>query len=163
MEMLGTAADGDGEREFYLHELEAFADWPSLRADPLWPTVVEEDDAGFALFVACDATNIPLELLVGFAEYCVDNGVFWVSTFGADCERVHDLFDEVDVDRGLEGRGVVMTAWHNREPIDEALDLFWDAFPDEEKRGGPARIALAVSFEEWAEEVRRSATEEMTA
>ena len=40
-----------------------------------------------------------------------------MSTFGADCERVHDLFDEVDTGRRLERRGVVMTAWHDQEPI----------------------------------------------
>jgi hypothetical protein len=161
VEKLGKAADEDGERELYLHELDSFAEWPNLRADPMWLTVIEEDAGGFALFLACDATNIRPEVLAGLAEYCVDHGVFWVSTFGRDCERVHDLFDEVDTNRGLEERGVVMTAWHDHEPIEDALDLFWHTFPDEKKQDGPARVVLVVDSDKWVEAVRRSGAEEV--
>jgi hypothetical protein len=50
-----------------------------------------------------------------------------------------------------------MSTWHRDEPLEEALLLFWDAFPAEGKRGGPARIGVRVRSHEWIDDMRRSA------
>jgi hypothetical protein len=50
-----------------------------------------------------------------------------------------------------------MSTWHDDEPLDDALHLFWGAFPAEGKLGGPARIGISVGSHEWIEEMRRSA------
>ena len=103
----------------------------------------------------CDATTLSAELIEEFASYCIDRGLFWVGTWGADCERVHDIFDRVGV--ADPQRGIVMSTWHDDEPLDDALHLFWDAFPAERKQGGAARIGISVGSSEWIEEMRRSA------
>lgn len=161
VEHLGSAADEDGERTLYVQSVDSFDSWPALRGGDAWRAVVEDGTTGFALFLACDATSLTAEALATFAQYCLDHDVFWVSTFGADCERVHDVFDEVDTKRGIEDRGVVMTTWHHDESVTDALDLFWHAFPDELKQGGPARVVLLVDRDEWLEEVRRSAADDL--
>jgi len=155
MELLGHLVDEDGEADLYVALVPSFGEWPRLAADPTWKATVEESPAGFALFVACDATALSAELIGDFASYCIDHGLFWVSTWGADCERVHDIFDEVDTAQDRQ-RGIVMTAWHDDEPLEDALLLFWSAFPDEDKPGGPARIAVSVGSDEWLDAMRRS-------
>jgi hypothetical protein len=161
VEQLGSVADEGGERELYVESVNSFNSWLVLWSDEAWRAVVEDGTTGFALFLACDAACLTPEALATFAEYCVDHDVFWVSTFGADCERVHDVFDEVDIKRGIGDRGVVMTTWHNDESLTDALDLFWHAFPDELTRGGPARVVLVVGHDGWLDEVRRSAADDL--
>lgn len=156
MESLGRCVDDDGERELYVASLPSFGDWRRLLADPVWAAAVEEPRDGFALFVACDATNLSAELIEEFATYCIDRGLFWVSTWGADCERVHDTFDRVDIARVAQ-LGIVMSTWHQDEPLEDALLLFWSAFPAEGKLDGPARIGISVGSHEWVEEMRQSA------
>lgn len=156
VESLGRCVDKDGERELYVASLPSFGDWRRLPADPVWAAAVEEPCDGFALFVACDATELSAELIEEFATYCIDRGLFWVSTWGADCERVHDTFDRVDIAQDAQ-LGIVMSTWHHDEPLEEALLLFWNAFPVEGKLDGPARIGISVGSHEWVEEMRRSA------
>lgn len=127
--------------------------WRRLADDPVWAATVEEGVHGFALFVACDAAMLSAELIEEFASYCIERGLFWVSTWGADCERVHDTFDRVQDPQP----GIVMSTWHDDEPLGDALHLFWDAFPAEGKLGGPARIGMSVGSHEWIEEMRQSA------
>lgn len=50
-----------------------------------------------------------------------------------------------------------MSTWHDDEPLDDALHLFWDAFPAEGEQGGAARISISVGSSEWADEMRQSA------
>jgi hypothetical protein len=42
---------------------------------------------------------------------------------GPDCERVHDIIDEVIVNRnpGETDEDVIMTTWHDDEALNEAL------------------------------------------
>ena len=156
MEFLGRCVDDDDERELYVASVPSFDDWRRLAADPVWAATVEEPGEGFALFVACDATALSAELIGEFASYCIERGLFWVSTWGADCERVHDIFDGCGVAEDPRP-GIVMSTWHDDEPLDDALHLFWDAFPAEGKQGGAARISISVGSNEWVEEMRQSA------
>ena len=155
MELIGQADDEEGLRHLYLECLPTFSAWQTLAQDDLWASLVESEN-GFALFVAMDASSLSVDEIVAFADYLIEQGVFWVSTWGPDCERVHDIFDEVDVGDGAEERKpVVMTQWHAEEPLDEATLLFWTAFADEGKPSGPARIALSIGSAEWCEALRR--------
>jgi len=163
MESLGDVTDDEGERILYLAQLPSLDGWERLRADPMWSSVVERPGDGFALFLACDATTLPGDLIAAFAGYCVCRGLFWVSTWGPGCERVHDLFDRADLARNEPTDGIVMSTWHADETLTEALFLFWSAFPSERRAGGRARIALTVGPPQWADLVRRSAAEHLTA
>ena len=101
VEFLGRCVDDDDERELYVASVPSFDDWRRLAADPVWAATVEEPGEGFALFVACDATALSAELIEEFASYCIERGLFWVSTWGADCERVHDISTGAESPRTL--------------------------------------------------------------
>ena len=148
MDRLGSYADGSGEADLYLASVSSLGEWPVLFTEPMWRSVVEDSPAGFALFLACDGRGLSAELIHGLASYCIHHGVFWVSVWGHDRERLRDIFDEVDVALGLQP-GPAMTTWHEDESLDEALLLFWDAFPADGRRGGAARVAVSVGSEAW--------------
>jgi hypothetical protein len=108
----------------------------------------------FLLFLAVDASSISDETVRRVARIALDKGMAYLCVWGDDCSRVHDLFDlERDPDEP-DGR-VVMTTWHENEPLSEALWFFKNnAFPD----GGFAAnchdwVALSVANDEWLKEM----------
>jgi hypothetical protein len=154
MRRVGEATDEDGRQVIYTAHLTSLDAWHDFASDPTWQAI----DEGFALFLASDASVVSPDVLVAFGEWSIGQGMFWLSTWGPDCERVHDIVDEVDVGEGAgTERPVVMTTWHANDPLDEALFLFWWAFPDEGKPGGPYRVVVVADNEEWYAAVQRIA------
>lgn len=85
-------------------------------------------------------------------------GLAYLCAWGPDCERVHDIFDEEDLARGLE-RGthdVIMTTWHNDESLEEALWFFvHSASPADGYVHGCADWVIApIANPVWEQEVR---------
>lgn len=84
-------------------------------------------------------TSETTDAISALADTCIAKGLFWLSAWGPDCERVHDIFDEVDVER-LEGAAVydvVMTTWHDDEKLSDVLRFFWyGAFAPSPREGG---------------------------
>jgi hypothetical protein len=159
MEFVGHARDVDGcQTQIYLARIPSLAQWRLLLEDALWREVVEEPNAGFALFIAGD-WNESLNEIGQFARYCIDHGVFWVSTWGPACEAGHDLF--VWVEDHDPADSTVLTTSHADEPLPIATTLFFSAFPDEGKAAGPARIALSFGEPDWTEAMRRAARHEV--
>jgi hypothetical protein len=157
---VGEATDEDGRQVVLTAHLSCLESWRELASDPGW----EQINEGFALFLAADASDVPVDVIAAFAEWASEHGMFWFSSWGPDCERVHDVVDEVDVGDGVpEGKPIVMTTWHDDESLDEALFLFWWAFPSEGKRGGPFRVAVTVGEPRWAEAVDRVAQHHLAA
>lgn len=159
MEVVACAADqGGGEKRLYLTGIPSLEEWSAILGSDVWPVGAGE---GFALFVALDTPRISADLIGEFATWCIEHGLFAVSVWGNDCERVHDIFDEVDVhleltkrDAGFLDRSpVVMTSWHASESIQDALDFFWScSIPDDGMTPGPCRMALVVgnpAMEDW--------------
>lgn len=164
VQLVGSVDDEDGSRDLYVAHAPAFGSWPSLLNDELWRTVVEADELGFAVFIALDASDVSSEQVARFASYLIDHGAFWVSTWGPGCERVHDVFDQVDaVAEKEDGKPVVLTTWHDQQDLGEATLLFWTAFSDEGKQGGPARIAIAIGSEDWFNSLRALAEDHIAA
>ncbi|MEQ1716003.1 MAG: hypothetical protein ABL907_08470 [Hyphomicrobium sp.] len=64
------------------------------------------------------------------ARQLIGAGAFYVCTWGIDCERMHDAVDNAGMEReqleprSLEEYPVVMTTWHSKESLDEALWFF---------------------------------------
>ena len=52
----------------------------------------------FVLFLAWDARGVPDPTVIQLARALVLKGLAYVVTWGPDCERVHDLFDAVDIE-----------------------------------------------------------------
>lgn len=139
-----------GARRLYVAELARLTDWPNA---------LEAPDRPFIVFVAMDARETETDQLYAFAQRLLGQGAVYVCTWGPDCERVHDLFDEAavicDVDAEVSQTAVVMTTWHDDEGLAEALEFaLTDAIPDETLAPGPADVlAILVGPPEWTREV----------
>lgn len=113
-------------------------------------TEVTPEAPRFGLLLACDARGLSAETVGSVAKALYARGLCYLCVWGPDCERVHDIFDEVGaaIDR------FVMTTWHKNEPIEEAAWFFIScAIPGEQ--AGPADgrapdwIAISVRNSTW--------------
>jgi hypothetical protein len=114
-------------------------------------------EAGFVCLLAWDAAGVSDDVILGVAGSLLDAGAKCICTWGSDCERVHDLVDQAafgsaadyDVDP------VIMTSWHEGEPLEETIDFFLtDADPDEaydEECTGA--VAVTIGNAEYAEKI----------
>jgi hypothetical protein len=167
VERLLTATDEDGRRrELYVTEVQSFEDWRAVLNEQSLP---KQGNDGFALLLVADATDVDGRTVADLADWCIENGLFSVSVWGPGCERVHDIFDEEDVElrfdagkRDAPYEAVVMSTWHEHESLAEAIEYFWICtFADDGRAWGPAWIALVVASKEWATQVRTLATTEL--
>ena len=67
----------------------------------------------FALLLAWDAKEFSSKLISNLASRLADEGLAYLCTWGSDCERVHDVFDETLVERDIDAgvKSLVMTTW----------------------------------------------------
>jgi hypothetical protein len=137
----------------------------SLAIDALdsFPSKLSLPRQHFVLLVACDATLIENSVVAKFAKLIMDLGAVYVCAWGPDCERVHDIFDEVFVDHGIQDTNSwphVMTTWHENESLDEALWFMLNtAYPDEAVvRTCNACLAVSVANDDWAAQINRRLT-----
>ncbi|MDB6019130.1 MAG: hypothetical protein JWR19_3619 [Pedosphaera sp.] len=130
------------ERELFSLSL---ADFTSL------PDPISLPGKHFIAFLAADATNIDTETLQKFASRLLDAGCVYFCAWGADCERVHDIFDDVS----LSIEPVIMTTWHSTDSLDEALWFFvYNAYPDDGYSDAcRSNLAITVGHPEWAEQI----------
>jgi len=121
---------------------------------------IEVREGHFALFLACDASNVSTDEIGAASSALLDRGIAYLVAWGPDCERVHDVFDEVEVQRSLDEKsdGVVMTTWHAGESLQEALFFFlFSASPTEAFEATcNTAIAASVCNRNWAKTIRES-------
>jgi hypothetical protein len=136
-------------RRFSLLPLQRPADWPA--ALPL-------ESRCFVMLLALDARPLADAEIVGLARAALSAGLVYLCAWGPDCERVHDLFDDVvrlEMPEETED-SVIMTTWHARESLAEAVGFFRDVA---EPAGGFAAacrdgVAVVVGNAAWQEEIR---------
>ena len=128
--------------------------------DSLSPTLALSSPH-FACLVLIDAQGIEAGLISRFAESLLSQGAVYVCTWGPDCERVHDIFDEEIIGRGPEVPRFdtgVMTTWHADEDLDDALwFLLAVSYPDDSffETCGSA-LVITVGSSTWAAHVREA-------
>ncbi len=111
----------------------------------------------FAVFLAWDATSVATEEISRLATLLHNRGLAYLCAFGPGCERVHDIFDEVEVE--LEGArpsdSVIMTTWHDDERLEEALWFFvYCSFPDAAYEATcDTGIVVTIGNSQWATQV----------
>ena len=104
------------------------------------------------LLIAADAFGVRADIIARVAERLLSLGLIYVCVWGPDCERVHDLFDEVHMgDGSMEPTFVFMSTWHSKDTLEEAIWFFLScAFSFDTEIETTAYLAVSVSNTEWA-------------
>lgn len=113
----------------------------------------------FVCLLAWDARGVPVDVISTLVERLLHAGASYFVCWGPDCERVHDIIDEIDSDpnnglRAPEG-SVIMTSWHSSKPLSEAVWFFLRCAVPDDPYVDSTRSAVAVSIgsEAWAAEI----------
>jgi hypothetical protein len=117
-------------------------------------SALDSVSANYCLFLAVNATSINDDTLRKTAKSLLGSGVAYFCVWGPDCERVHDQFD---LERLPEPQGpVVMTTWHAKESLSEALWFFANCVEPDEGFGVNCAdwVALSVASDSWAQQIR---------
>ena len=138
------------ERQLYVLELQEPGDIATVGNLP---------DRHFVCFIAWDAQDASAGAIAVLVKRLLDAGAAYISTWGIDCERVHDIADEIrpSVGGAADRTGsVVMTTWHEHESLEEALWYFlFSTIPDDsfEATTGSG-LAVIVGNREWGATIR---------
>jgi len=127
-----------------------------------WPASLKVPKNRFGLFIAADTLETPADSICAFAIAALHAGMVYFSAWGRGCERFHDVVDECLAEPGLNVVGttandVVMTTWHDKDSLDEALNFFatctvpTDGFSEDSDLG----LVVCVGHPEWAASARR--------
>ena len=128
-----------------------------------WPADMQIPSERFRLFVAADVTGLSTERVSEFAHAALKSGMVYFCAWGPDCERFHDIVDEVVVKDELARRlfvknetDTIMTTWHDDEPLSEALDFFANLTSPTAGFEQNSNYWVAVSLDntEWARELQ---------
>jgi hypothetical protein len=120
---------------------------------------IELPAANFACLLAWDARGQSAAAVSSLVEPLLHAGASYFVCWGPDCERVHDIIDEIVSfpanDFDVPADSCIMTTWHVSESLGEALSYFLEASWPDEQYIAPTRAALAVSVggPVWAEEI----------
>jgi hypothetical protein len=110
------------------------------------------------LLIVADSREVPVEEVARAAERLLAAGLIYVCVWGPDCERVHDIFDEVHVGDGtVEPEFTWMSTWHDDEPLEEAIWYFLQcASPPDGEMDGMSDLAVTIGNDAWADRVERA-------
>ncbi len=84
------------------------------------------------------------------AKELINSGLAYLCAWGVDCEKIHDVIDEVDVMMGIDkkiesdDKNVIMTNWHHNETIKEALYYFLNTTAPTEKYYSECKNSLVL-------------------
>lgn len=110
----------------------------------------------FCALLACDAIGVSAVAISTALESLLDRGMVYLCAWGPDCERVHDIADEIIVGDGTSDEpdsALIMTTWHDDEALEDAA---WfavnSAMPSEDfSESFRGVIAISVGDEAWAD------------
>lgn len=140
----------DGRRSLHAHAVATAAELPGSFALP---------SRHFVCLLAWDADRIPANTIASVATRLLEAGAVYVCTWGRDCERVHDVVDEVIVATDLESKnGVIMTTWHSSEALADAIwHAMFTAFPAQAYEATcTATLGLSIGSDDYAREIREA-------
>jgi hypothetical protein len=144
------AFDSVLERRLFSVALDSAFETPDTRSLPA---------GNFACLLAWDALRATADEISSFVEPLLKAGASYFVCWGPDCERVHDVIDEMvshsDANYGVPADSCIMTTWHSSEPLSEALWFFLvNTWPDEHYQDTTrASLAISVGSPTWAAEI----------
>jgi hypothetical protein len=143
------------DREIYLLSLPTLQDYPPN---------LELPSQYFGAFLVCDADQIADAVIVELAHSLLRQGMVYLCVWGKDCERVHDLFDDVivELDPCETDKSVKITTWLDNKSLDEALWHFlYVAFPaDNYWENCKAELVVVAGDERMAAQIRARLTDQ---
>jgi hypothetical protein len=111
----------------------------------------------FGVFLACDAKSTSDDIVLAFGQALLRQGLAYVCVWGPDCERVHDLFDEVIVENNPHEteQSVRITTWLADETLDEAVWHFLNVcFPaDDYYDRCHTEVFIVIANKQWATDI----------
>ncbi|MBC8112775.1 MAG: hypothetical protein H7062_00190 [Candidatus Saccharimonas sp.] len=113
----------------------------------------------FVCLLAWDARTASIADIAAVAGQLLRAGCVYVCCWGPDSERVHDVFDETDLELRPDGPWC-FSSWHSQEPLSEAMWFaLFAARPDDAYSDG-CRVVVGVSLgsSEWSAEIRTAFT-----
>ena len=127
-------------------------------AAPYAPPAIERRQ--FVCLCAMDARSVTNGDLRHFCSRLLRLGCAYLCAWGPDCERVHDIMDEIVIGDNPPDSyvGCVMTTWHADWSLRATLDFFlFNTYPDKDYAPGGCQTALAISIgsEEWATAIEK--------
>ncbi len=81
----------------------------------------------FTCLLVWDSEDEPVQTVISLTKALLQAGCVYACTWGTGCERVHDVFDETLVEMEIDGEmpaddgHLVMTTWHSKESLGDAL------------------------------------------
>jgi hypothetical protein len=143
----------DSGRAVFVAETDRIEELPKLISLPC---------SRFVLLLAYAHGREPARLTEAM-RFLLDGGCVYLCAWGPGCEHVHDTMDDAVLGWELAGgpEQVIMTTWHDGVPLGEALHFaLGHAVPhDALVHGCDAVVLAAVRNSEWAEDLRRLATQ----
>lgn len=127
----------DTERDlFFLH----------VESPQTIPTSLKVPVRHFVCLLVWDSEQESADEISRVAEVLLSSGCVYFCTWGAGCERAHDIIDEVCIgpDPDPADGSVIMTTWHNDETLDDALWFFLQCTWADKHYEDSCRSALAV-------------------
>ena len=142
------AYDSSTERSLHILSIPSAAELPSF----------EVESEYFGVLLVWDSIGKSKDELVAVGKKLIDQGAVYICCWGPGCEYVHDAIDHADLENDRPGTSVLMTTWHDDEPLSEALWFFLNtAFPHELYESGcRASIAIVIDNQSWADECSES-------
>jgi len=137
------------ERRLFSLDIESAVDLPRL----------DLPSGNFACLLAWDARGASVDAVSALVEPLLRAGASYFVCWGSDCERVHDIIDEMvscpNNDFGVPEESCIMTTWHESEPLREALWFFLvNSWPDEHFQNSThVALAISVGSSAWAAEI----------
>ena len=128
------------------------------------PTLIHPSNAHFVLFLPIDGREVDAETIYSVSEKLLDQGMVYACVWGPDCESVHDSIDQPIFQRqpGKSGGSVVITTWHAKDPLSEAVWFFLNcAWPAEDYVHTCSDwVAAVIGNPAWEAEIRAKLLEE---
>jgi hypothetical protein len=107
-----------------------------------------------------DARDIPDEQMSALCSQLIRLGCAYLCCWGPARERVHDIMDQEVLGSNPPDSylGCLMTTWHSKESLAEAVDYFLACtIPDEDYApdGCSRALTIVVGSGDWATEMER--------
>jgi hypothetical protein len=111
------------------------------------------------LLMMADARLLTVDQISEFEEWAFQQGMVYLCSWESNCERVHDIADEIIVEKEIQaGREspLIFTTWHHDEEI---KDMVWYALhtanPDEFYMDTCKSLLIVVlNNPEWESQIR---------